>query len=610
MENRKRNTDGVARSKRGARRRVGGIAWKVIIAFSAVLALAIVVNVFYPVFRNLPAAGGGTVAASFSTTSTTEMEPGVAAMPGTATTTTAPTTTTTTVVTEQTPRSYDFDVVVVGESGGAVCAALASAEGGMSVALLSDVGYLGGQSSAAGVSTMDDAGPRDLLQGSGCYMRLMEELKEHYGEAAFGPCYFSSDTVCPEPSVVRDIFEHWMDSAGVTIIDGLSVDSVVQKDNVVIGVEDTDSNVVVFGRVVIDGTEFSDLYPLIDGLEYSVGYPEQSCAQKTTWSTVRNYYSDGVPDELVVPEDAIDDLASLYGEDVVEGWLSTFRRVVGVDGEENVISEFPGWGRWSSGEFAGKRWSSGVEHGYRALADSREEILALLDDKPAITRSGLNNNAVDSLTTPSGIDDPGLRHDELQLALHRMYAYLWYERYELGVLDWGIADDLGYDDAVRLFWDEPNIIPDEIEQHMPPIPYTREGRRLEGSTLQTLTWETLVERDVDHFADSVMIGGYMADSHGCGGPDELRSGYGVYDVPIGIFVPADVDGFLPGIVRAAGVDRVAASSLRMQPTEMLGGEVAGVIAALAVERGVQPRDVPAESVRQELLDRGAVVDAQ
>lgn len=505
------------------------------------------------------------------------------------------------MVAEEPWTVHTFDVIVVGESSGSVCAALAAAEGGANVVLIGDVNYLGGQSSAAGVTTMDEAGAQSELRSSGCYSRFVLEILAYYNDISVSKCYFSGNTICPEPDVVRDIFEQWLARAGVTIMRDIAINAVLQDGNTVLGVEDSKTRVRVMAHVVIDGTEFSDLYPLIAGLAYEAGDAERRCAQSTTWLAIRNWYPNGVPEHLQIPANAIEQLKAHYGDTTVDDWLTEFRRRVANDG----LPAFPGWGAWGSLR-PRPPWSSDVEHGYRGMADTRPNVIAH-PDAPTETRSGINF-ANDSPITAMGIDNNRQRIDELTLALHKTYAYLWYEYYELGVMNWGIADDLGYETATRLFWDTPNIIPDRIERYLTPIPYTREGRRLIGT--ESLHWSDITDekRGSDQFKNSVMIGGYFADAHGCGAQNEEGSGYGMYDVPLGVFIPETIDGFLPGLARAAGVDRIASSSIRMQPPEMLGGEVVGVIAALAVRLNVQPRDVPAEAIRKALLARGAIID--
>jgi hypothetical protein len=241
-----------------------------------------------------------------------------------------------------------------------------------------------------------------------------------------------------------------------------------------------------------------------------------------------------------------------------------------------------------------------TETAYRALLDSRADIY--LPNAPANTRTGVNY-ANDSALTIAAIEDPLVREQEFRKALHMTYAFLWYLRWELGVTDWGVANDLRYAGATRLLWDD--LIPDELEMNLPPFPYIREGRRLIAN--YNLGAADLAEgvRERHRFDDAVMLGGYFTDFHGCPPTDEV-SGYGLFEVPIGVFIPAEIDGFLPGLARAAGVSRVASAAMRTQPEEMWGGQVAGTIAGLAVATGVQPRDVPTIDVQNQLREAGLV----
>ncbi|MGQ0848845.1 MAG: FAD-dependent oxidoreductase, partial [Actinomycetota bacterium] len=161
----------------------------------------------------------------------------------------------------------------------------------------------------------------------------------------------------------------------------------------------------------------------------------------------------------------------------------------------------------------------------------------------------------------------------------------------------------GFAGGVRLLWDD--LVPDDLERSLPPIPYVREGRRLVAS--YNLGAPDLADTVRGHhrFDDAVMLGGYFTDFHGCP-PEEDGSGYGLFEVPIRVFIPETVDGFLPGIARAAGVSRVAAAAVRTQPEEMWGGQVAGAIAGLAATQNILPREVAVTQVQQHLLDTGLV----
>ena len=96
----------------------------------------------------------------------------------------------------------------------------------------------------------------------------------------------------------------------------------------------------------------------------------------------------------------------------------------------------------------------------------------------------------------------------------------------------------------------------------------------------------------------------------CKQPPEESSRYGIFEVPIGVFLPTEVDGFLPAMARGAGVDRAISSSVRVHPPELNGGQVVGVILSLALDQGTRPQDLNPQDVRQMLDSLGAYVDLE
>lgn len=77
------------------------------------------------------------------------------------------------------------------------------------------------------------------------------------------------------------------------------------------------------------------------------------------------------------------------------------------------------------------------------------------------------------------------------------------------------------------------------------------------------------------------------------------------DVPYRCFVPKAVDGLLVGC-RALSMTHDASTALRMQPDMHAAGEVAGTAAALAVQRGVPPRELDVSLLQTRLVERGTL----
>jgi hypothetical protein len=81
---------------------------------------------------------------------------------------------------------------------------------------------------------------------------------------------------------------------------------------------------------------------------------------------------------------------------------------------------------------------------------------------------------------------------------------------------------------------------------------------------------------------------------------------GDYDIPYRCLVPERVDGLLVA-GRCLSASREAIGSARMGAQCMAYGHAAGVAAALAASRRIQPRGVPIERLRSELRAQGAII---
>ncbi|HEX5721408.1 MAG TPA: FAD-dependent oxidoreductase, partial [Acidimicrobiia bacterium] len=220
------------------------------------------------------------------------------------TTTLAPTTTVPTTATTSPPSVLTYDVVVVGDGLGGASAATAAARLGANVALLSPIGYLGGQAGAAGVSTMDEGSNHFVQRRSGIYGELATSAQALYGPDV-GDCYFIEDSMCPEPIFIDGFFRGLVTQAGADVVSMSTVTDVLQDGTSVTGVVADGST--YNAEVVIDATEFSDLYPMIEGLDYEVG-STAGCLQDTTWLAIRAWYSTPVVPELFPAESVAQDL--------------------------------------------------------------------------------------------------------------------------------------------------------------------------------------------------------------------------------------------------------------------------------------------------------------
>ncbi|MCS7066085.1 MAG: FAD-dependent oxidoreductase, partial [Fimbriimonadales bacterium] len=154
--------------------------------------------------------------------------------------------------------------------------------------------------------------------------------------------------------------------------------------------------------------------------------------------------------------------------------------------------------------------------------------------------------------------------------------------------------------------------------HLPPILYVREARRIEGEVL--LKQMDIIRARERLRPDAIAIGDYPMDSHavrrvvvpeGVDPSEVLHMGEGEYwlfqytpwyQVPYGVIVPKGVEGLL--VSSAVSATHVAYGTLRMEPVRMTLGQAAGVAAALSVQTGIPPRRLNVEAIQRQLLKFG------
>lgn len=135
----------------------------------------------------------------------------------------------------------------------------------------------------------------------------------------------------------------------------------------------------------------------------------------------------------------------------------------------------------------------------------------------------------------------------------------------------------------------------------------RETRRIAGDYQLTAN-DLLSARKFD---DAIARGAYPVDIHNPEGKGTLlkRLPPGeAYDIPLRSLIPQRVEQLLVAGRCISGTHE-AHSSYRVMPIAMATGQGAGVCAALAVELGKAPREVPAAAVQRELRRQGANIRA-
>lgn len=173
-------------------------------------------------------------------------------------------------------------------------------------------------------------------------------------------------------------------------------------------------------------------------------------------------------------------------------------------------------------------------------------------------------------------------------------CYIYYLQTELGYKNLGIAKgEFPTDDGFPMF------------------PYHRESRRIRGKVRFTLN-DLARPYDQLHalYRTGIAVGDYPVDHHHGAYPDPSKVPdihfYPVpsFALPLGTLIPAGRENIIVA-EKSVSVTNIVNGTTRLQPVCMLTGQAAGVLAALSVQAGVTPADVPVRRVQQTLLNAGA-----
>ena len=523
------------------------------------------------------------------------------------------------------PPRREYDVVVAGGGIGGIAAAIQAARLGASVLVVEPSDGIGGQATAAGVSTMDDL---SRLR-SGIYLEFISRLQTYYASRgkSMGTCYWDARSLAFEPHVGQRTLYEMLDEArkgGRNTLDLLlasTVSEVRREKNAIRGVtvRGAGGSHPVACRVLIDATEYGDVLPLAKtvyraGNSVSPFIDPDAMIQDITWVAVIQRYSGGVPNHLrpLTPLPGYE-LARRNYESYVTGDGKDFKGVYPVRLPLNFISH----------------------NAYRGLPDSSSYWTydANRQNWPHISKCGVNwGNDYPGKYGWNGkrglpvayLEDPDLRRRAERDALIKTLHFIYYMQNELGE-DWSVAEDEYYHPILPQAADG---LPDEwleIVRRMPAIPYVRESRRIAGD--YTLTSSELLKNSLSYrdgqtsheFSDAIAIGGYILDLHGADTDSDMEWTFeeraassernrprGPFQVPLRALIPQDTDGLLAA-EKNLSMTRLSAGALRLQPICMMTGQAAGALAALSVRENIRPRDLPPVRVQRTLLEAGVVL---
>lgn len=470
------------------------------------------------------------------------------------------------------PESIQTDVLVVGGGTGGIAAALQAARRGAKTVLVSESGWLGGMLTSAGVTAPD--GLELLAFQTGIWGEFLRELRRRE-PAGLDHAWVSFFTYLPQTGAA--IFADWVQALPNLrwIPNQLPLEAERQADRVTAV---RFANYRVEAKVILDATELGDLLALAEiphrwGWEWHSEWQEPSAplhpsgltqtysVQAPTWVFVLQ--AEGEPTKLPAPlsvaeQKPVSHLTSQFAE----SWSSF------------GIESFLNYGRLPGHRFMINWPEQGNDYGLQAdrliqSAAARQEFLQ---------------------------DAYAHAQDYAQWLQHQLQQQLGH----------------GYSLATDMFPSAPVGGGAYALQ-----PYYRESRRLRG--LATVREQEILPiaggqvaalpMDQHQSVNAVAIGNYANDHHYPGfrlalQPKSTRWGgrwTGTpFALPYDCLVPAATDGLLV-CEKNISVSHIANGATRLQPTVLNIGQAAGMAAALCVEQGCQPRDLPVRALQNALL---------
>ena len=509
-----------------------------------------------------------------------------------------------------------YDVIIAGVGMGGFWHGDAGGRLGATVLLLEETDWIGGQMTAAAVTSMDE-GPKHserdyvLVRERGLYREFTEEVTAHYRNRGMSAetAYWRSH-LCMEPHVGQAILYAMLgkarnQTAALHISLRAKVTRVLKSGDAVTGVNVefvTPQGTVtrlIRSKVLVDATEWGDVLPLT-GARYRIGncsgesFNPTRQIQSLTWTAVIKQYPKGVPADLVIahPPPEYDAAEPLFLKGVVAG--------------ERVDTKT-------------KPWNFATFIGYRGMPNSEQR------GAREITRTHINYDN-DYPVTIGDVEDMATRLATCRKAKLRTLQMLYYIQHTLGKTDWSVADDEGYDspcnraEVDQWILGQPDLAPYRaLLYQFPVMAYVRESRRIIG--LHTLVASEIERhpRSPRMFENTVAVGDYAVDLHGSKKPELLElqldrvediprksfgeRGLGPFAVPFECFIPEKVDGLIAA-EKNISQSRLANGATRLQPSTMLMGQAAGAIAALSIKYGIRARELDPVLVQRVLLDAG------
>lgn len=471
------------------------------------------------------------------------------------------------------------EVLVVGGGTGGTAAAIQSALGGAKTILVSEFPWLGGMLTAAGVAAVD--GHELAAWQTGIWGKFLGALQARQ-PTDIDHGWVSMFTY--DPRLGAEIFADWVEELpNLQWIRGAIPQEVLQEGNSISGVKFP--KFTIQAKITIDGTELGDLLALGNiphrwGWELQAEFQEPSAPiALEPWM---QKYPVQAPTWVVIMQD--------FGEEIAPEIPALQNPTF-----EEDFSQFA------------KAWK---QHGAKAFLNYGRLPKGLIMINWPIAGNDYGEN-LDRL-----IGSIQQRQEFEQECLEHSYNFARFIQQQLG-RRYGLAAGIFPQPLGEKLLKEyhPNIGL-EHRSAFGLHPYYRESRRLKG--LVTITEQDILPiargRVAKLRTGGIAIANYANDHHYPNQKLPLQAKscrWGgrwtgtPFTIPYGALIPEQIDGFLV-CEKNISVSHIANGSTRLQPAVLLIGQAAGMAAALCIQKGIMPRDLPLTELQSALLGNGSL----
>ncbi len=512
-----------------------------------------------------------------------------------------------------TEQTTEFNVVIVGGTPAGIMAAIAAARLGQKTALVEYHDHIGGMStSGLGKSDIEN---KAVISGlfrefTG---RVHQYYQQRYGKGS------PDDQLCREgyyyePSVAEKIFNEMLQEAGVVLFLGQQIEQATTDSQKIVEAifknRHSQETLKIKGTVFIDATYEGDLYARA-GATYRLG--RESKEEFNEPHAGKIFFDHN--DHKFLPG------STGEGDDQLPAYTYRLCLTDDPDNSAPLLEPPTNYDRNNYTDYL-QDLREGRLGGPKVMREGHGYYPAHFDTILRVfSFAEIPNHKYDVNINPRALGFPFPEENREYVEASWAQREIIFKRHRelvLGLLYFA-QNDPEVPAEQRKMANKYHLPLDEFvdNEHFPWQLYVREARRLKGKY-------TLTENDLNPkntiarstiFSDSVITGEFPIDSFPVtkerSADNSVLEGYiclleiSPYQVPLDILLPEKIKQLIVPV--AASTTHVAFSTIRMEPQWMGLGQVAGTLAHLSIQLGVDVEDVPVPQLQQLLLENDQVL---